>query len=165
MPSKRIHGIGLAAYIKMHGFKIESVRKSHVVFICPTDADWKRIDQLELEYANGDYAKFDSMVVDLKSLPVVNANTMDPRIQMIDNLGQAAYLQMTRMSTAQWSAIGRSVSSGQWGGDGKNTGKYVFEVRPEEMETFEAKMAAWANSRFRDFNQEIRTIMSLKKRS
>jgi len=163
VPSKRIHGIGLAAFIKMQGFKIESVRKSHVVFICPTDADWKRIEQLELEYANGDYAKFDSMVVDLKSLPVVKIDSIDPRIQMIDNLGQAAYLQMTRMSASQWSAIGRSLS-GPWGGEGKNTSKYVFDVHPHEMETFEAKMAAWANSRFRDFNQEIRTIMSLKKR-
>lgn len=147
----------------MHGFRVEAVKKSHVVFACTTDADFKRIEQLELEYANGEFAKFDSMVVDLKSLPLIEPNTIDPRMQVVDNLGQAAYLQISRLSVSQWSAIGKKPAT-QWSADGRNGGGVVFDVNPADLEAFEAKRAAWTNSRLRDFNQEIRTIMALKKR-
>lgn len=65
---KSVSDLGVAAYVKMHGFKCIG-RKSRNFYFELNEDQVNEFDQLTFDYANSPMHDFDSCIMSLKKLP------------------------------------------------------------------------------------------------
>lgn len=65
---KSVSDLGVAAYVKMHGFKCVGRKNRNFFFELYDDQD-SEFDQLTFDYANSPMHDFDSCIMSLKKLP------------------------------------------------------------------------------------------------
>lgn len=157
----RVCDIGLAAFLKLRGFKLADVTKDHLLFACETDADYRRVRELEIEYLNSDFVQFDGMVMELKRMPIAPEIGGERTLYPVRSIGQATFMQVWRgklvVSGSQqpppWTLAARTADS-----------CWAFEVGPRDTERFVSVLSSWPNHELRSFNSEIIAVKLLRRR-
>jgi len=65
---KSIEDLGVAAYLRMHGFTVVG-RKGKIFYFDVLDKDEEAFNEAVFEYPNSPYHEFDSHIMALKKLP------------------------------------------------------------------------------------------------
>lgn len=147
---KRIADLGLAAWIKMHGYQISKVESNCVFFQVENDQMIKEVEALETSYVNSEACSYDSWLMSLKQMPVTDVNECDPEIIVVEGLGPSAFLR----HKGRWRLIGRPHHI-----------KFAFYVPSNELTEFNSLRVAWTNSDLRDFDAAMMAIKSLRVRN
>lgn len=147
---KKIADMGLAAYLKMHGFEISSINKKNIEIEVRNESEENKLKELQMEYVNSDFCKFDCILMDLKRLPIVSKDFCSLDLQRVDSLGISSYLQLNRGNWILHSRTGRNC--------------FLFKVPESSLESFREKQIAWNNSKLQDFNHEIMAIKVARKK-
>lgn len=139
-----VTGLGLAAYAKMHGYKIKSVTKTDVVFDVESN-DVENFKNLLLDFVNSECSVFDTWVTCLKKIHIADTIVENTSVKKIDGIGFAAF--MKQKASNKWHIVSRI-----------NKNIFAFYV-PESYENdFYAMQIAWTNSKERNFNAAVLTI-------
>jgi hypothetical protein len=64
---KAVSDLGVAAYIKMHGFKCIG-RKNRNFYFVMSETEVKQFEELKIEYGNSPFHDFDANLMSLKKL-------------------------------------------------------------------------------------------------
>jgi hypothetical protein len=62
-----IDDLGVASYLKMHGYKVVG-KKGKAVFFSVTEGDENEFDDLQTEYLNSQFHHFDHCLMSLKKM-------------------------------------------------------------------------------------------------
>ena len=164
---KKVFDLGLAAFFKMHGFKVVGANDKGFSFLCEIESDWNRLIKLETDYFNSEFVSFDGMIMELKRMPEIRTRP-DASLHIIRSVGQAAYMQIKRNkmmagkksdnAVAPWSVIAHYIGENKesfWG----------YEVGPEDVDLFVETLSSWPNSSLREFNQQILQLKMFKRQS
>lgn len=65
---KNVSDLGVAAYLRLHGFKCVGRKGRNYYFELPVDQS-NEFDQLTIDYSNSEFHTFDSCLMSLKKLP------------------------------------------------------------------------------------------------
>jgi hypothetical protein len=68
---KAVSDLGVAAFVKMHGFKCAG-RKGRNFFFDMNEEDIEKFESLCIEYINSPYHDFDAQIMSLKKIPEAN---------------------------------------------------------------------------------------------
>lgn len=159
---RKICDLGLAAFVKLRGFTISDIRRDHIVINCATDAEWRRISEMEIEYINSEFCKFDGMMMELRRMPVAAHLASESNLKQINCLGQAAFMQMFRsrmvrsnpVANPPWHMVART-----------RVNVWAFETAAGEDDLWLSILSGWPNDQMREFNQEIVALKLLRRRT
>ena len=63
-----VKDLGIAAFLKMNGYKLKSRRgREFSFFVDPNEVD--KFNQKQIDYVNSPFAEFDNEIMNLKKLP------------------------------------------------------------------------------------------------
>jgi len=144
---ERVGNLGLAAYLKMQGFKVTGRSGNIVFFECKDDDERDRINQHKVEYVNSAFAEFDGWLMTMKNMPVAPVDMVNPALQEINSMGMATFIKMR----SNWRLVGRPANN-----------KFVFMVPVNETHKFEEFQFEWANHPLRNFDASMMSLKSIR---
>lgn len=144
---KRVVDLGLAAWIKMHGYQISKIGSSFVIFSIPDSEKDKESKDLEIRYVNSDATEFDSWLMTLKRTPITAIDEMNPSIHIVQGMGLTAWVKLK----GRWRLVGRPSNI-----------DFAFYVPEHEVTEFKNLLIGWTSSSLRDFDASMMAIKNVR---
>lgn len=142
MKIKSISDLGKAAYVLMHGYKINNIKNKNIFFQVEDNKE-QIFNEICLDYLSSEFHRFDSCLVSLKKIGEYTSTTRNSRF--VNDLGVAAYILMHK-----YKLLGRK-------------SRYIYfeiENTPESILKFNDMIFEYLLSDFHKFDS---CLMSIKK--